>query len=1127
MANLSPTTIKNGRSFFSTRLPKIELPNLIEIQKNSFQNFIDQEIAKIFKDFSPINDLTSSRFSIRFLDYKFAQPKLTPKQAIDSKQSYEATMTAKVELTIKALDKKVVSDIYFGDYPIMTDRGTFVINGVERIIVSQLVRSSGIFFNKDQHTGYFSLKITPARGAWIEIEIAPSGLIWVKIDKKRKFHLTTLLRALGMNSEAEIKKAFAEVDDGSGPMQHYFITNTLAKEPTKDSGEAALEVYRKLRPGDPATIESASKFIHSLFFEPERYDLSEVGRYKFNKRLKANYEKVLTENTYLSLPELVAVAKEAIRLSNVGGNEMDQDHLSNRRLRMVGEQVARSFRIGMSKMRRVAIDRMSLIGEDDILPAQLINVNPVVTAVRQFYAQSQLSKLLDQVNPLSEISDRRRLSAMGPGGLTKERAGFEVRDVHKTQYGRICPVETPEGPNVGLVLNLASYARVNKFGFIETPYIKVKNRQITDEIVWLDAADEEQYIIAPFTVQVDKNNKILDDRVVARSFESEAITIDAEQIDLIDVSSSQITGAAAMLIPFIENNYSWRSLYAAAMQKQSVPTIKGTPPLIGTGFESEVARDSGRSIVADQEGEVTKLDSNEVVIKTGSKAISYQLDHYRRGNQDVAIHQLPIVQIGDKVKKGQTLAEGSGIKDGELAIGQNLLVAYISYHGFGFEDSVLISERLVKEDVLSSVHISTHEIEVRETKLGPEETTADIPNVGLEAIRNLDEQGIVRIGAQVGPGDILVGKITPKGEAELSSEERLLRAIFGEKARDVRDTSLRLPNGESGKVIDIKVYQGKEVTREKNGVIKKIEVSIAQMRKIQVGDKLAGRHGNKGVICKILPEADMPYLADGRPIDIVLNPLGIVSRMNVGQILETMLGMACNKLNIKIACPPFDGLKLDQISDFLKQAELPEDGKFDLYDGLTGEKLDKKAIVGYQYILKLNHMVDDKIHARSTGPYAMITQQPLGGKAMRGGQRFGEMEVWALQAYGAAHILQELLTVKSDDVLGRSKIYENLVKGDPMHPARTPESFKVLVRELQSLGLDLQTIDSKAHIQEDANSVIESDLSVEELSSTTEADDMLLAMGESPDTTAVENISDDFEVLENLDQDNNKEIASE
>ncbi len=1051
----------------------LPLPNLIEIQLQSFDWFVTEGLNELFAEINPIEDFTGKSLALYLRDFHFEEPKYDEKTAKSKNASYEVPLKAKAELVNKETGEVREQEIFLGDYPWMTERGTFVINGAERVVVSQLVRSPGVFFTSERGASgeLFGAKVIPGRGAWLELDTSASGVISVKIDRKRKLPVTTLLRAFGYGTDEEITKLFKHVDDGDTK----YIQETLEKDPSSTISEALMEVYRRIRPGDLATVENSKSLLESMFFDFKRFDFSKVGRYKLNKRLGLDVPNT-ADNRVLRKDDLVAIVAEIVRLNNGHGVADDIDNLANRRLKMVGELMQGKFRIGLARMERIVKDRMSVYDTTTVTPGQLVNVRPIVASVREFFASSQLSQFMSQINPLDEVVHKRRLNAMGPGGLSRERAGFEVRDVHKTHYGRLCPIETPEGPNIGLVSNLSTYAKVNEYGFIETPYRKVekngKKVKVTDDIAYLDAHDEEQSVIAGYGAPLDDDNNFVNKRVAAR-LKGEAEEVDAGQVDYMDVSSKQIVSVSASLIPFIEHDNAKRALMGANMQKQAVALIKPQAPVVGTGMEATVARDSGQVVLAEADGVVDSATATAITVtyKNGESK-TYELTNFARSNVGTSINQRAVVAAGESVKKGDVLVDGMSTEHGELALGQNVLVAFMNWKGYNFEDAIVLSQRLVQDDRYTSIHIETHTVDVRDTKLGPEQVTRDIANVSEDSLKDLDERGIVRIGAEVTAGDILVGKITPKGEQELSSEEKLLRAIFGEKARDVKDTSLRLPNGERGKVVGVKLFSRENGDELQAGVIEQYHVSVAQMRKVSVGDKMAGRHGNKGVIARILPVEDMPYLEDGTPADIILNPLGVGKRMNIGQIFETHLGWAAGVLGYTVASPVFDGVTLEEIKAELKKAGLPEDGKAQLFDGQTGEPFGERTTVGYKYMLKLQHMVDDKIHARSTGPYAMVTQQPLGGKAQMGGQRFGEMEVWALEAYGAAHSLQEILTIKSDDVVGRSKAYEAIIKSEEIRGPRIPESFNVLVKELQSLGLAVELTRDGAVAEIDAESII-------------------------------------------------------
>ncbi len=1083
----------------------LTLPNLVDHQNKSFQWLIDEGLGELLAEISPVDDYTGTKLSLVFKQYHFEDPKMTEAEARENNVSYEAPLKATVELTNKVTGEVKEQEIYLGDYPWMTRRGTFIINGTERVVVSQLIRSAGVFYTGELHgtRSLYAAKVIPGRGAWLEFETSAGGALYVKIDRKRKIPVTTLLRALGM-TEAQMREAFKHVDQAKDS----YLQATLDKDPSKGHAEALIEVYRRLRPGDLATVDNARSLLENMFYNFKRFDFSRVGRYKINKRLGLDVANT-AENRIMRLEDLVAIIAELIRMNVTQQPGDDIDSLSNRRIKMVGELVQRQFRIGLLRMVRNTQDRMSMSEIETVQPGQLINARPVVAAVREFFASSQLSQFMDQINPLSELAHKRRLSSMGPGGLSRERAGFEVRDAHATHYGRICAVETPEGANVGLVLNLANYARINDYGFIETPYRVVKNSKVTDEIVYLDAADEEQAVIAGAGVELDKNGKIAEERVSARAGLKSA-TVDREDITHIDAAQNQIIGSSAGLIPFIEKNYVYRALMGSNQQRQAVPLISPESPIVGTGLESVAAQNTGQLVVAEDSGEVVTANADQVVVKYKSGNVTYEAEHFVRSNEGTSINQHVVVNTGDTVKAGDTLIEGMSIQGGELALGKDLLVAFMPWAGYNFEDAIIISQKLVEDDTLTSVHIVDYMIEVRETKLGPEIVTRDIPNVSEDALRHLDDEGIVRIGAEVHPGDILVGKITPKGEQELSSEERLLRAIFGEKAKEVRDTSQRMTNGKHGKVVGVKVFSRENGHELKAGVIMQIQVFVAQMRKISVGDKLGGRHGNKGVIARILPVEDMPFMEDGTPVDIVLNPLGVPSRMNIGQLFETHLGMAARALGMKVASPSFNGVPMAKIQNMLTEAGFPEDGKQQLYDGRTGGAYKERTTVGSMYMIKLNHMVADKIHARSTGPYTMVTQQPLGGKAQNGGQRFGEMEVWALEAYGAANTLQEMLTIKSDDVYGRSKAYEAIIKKTEIVGPKVPESFNVLVKELQGLGLKVDLVASDRLV--DAEAVLATNIH-EEATHPTKIEAPTSAISDI-DVTEEEVIGDGFELEE-------------
>ncbi len=1043
--------------FSQFKKPLLELPNLSELQLNSYKWFFDKGLRELFAEISPVKDYTGKEIELDFMDYSMDEPKYSEEYVKNRNLSYEAALRIKLRLTNKRTGEIKDQEVYLGDFPLMTPRGTFIVNGVERVVVSQLIRSSGVYFTAYVTRGkkYFGAKIIPNRGAWLELETDADGVITVKLDRKRKIPITALLRIFGMESNEAIMKRFETVDTE----EIRYIKSTLEHDSTTSKEEAFIELYKRIRPGDLATVDNAKTHITNMFSD-ERYDLADVGRYKFNQRLFNNKKRT---NHVIDCDDLSAVVCEIISLNNRGDAvEDDIDNLGNRRIRGVGELLQGRLRVGVSRMVRIIKDRMSTFDIYTLTPAQLINARPFTAALKEFFTSSQLSQFMDQKNPLAELEHRRRLSAMGPGGLTRERAGFEVRDVHTSHYGRICPIHTPEGQNIGLVGHLASFARLNELGLIETPYIRVENGHITGEIEYMDATTEAKFNIAHAGVPVE-NNKIIDENVEARIHSHsqpgviEPGVIEREKINYIDVSPQQSISIATSLIPFLENDDANRALMGSNMQKQAVPCVRADAPLVGTGRESAAARDSGRVILADTDGEIAEVDSKHIVFKeNGSKQKKeYKLISFARTNDFTCIRQRPIVRVGQHVKKGDVLADSSAIDNGNLALGQNVLVAFVSWSGANYEDAIIISERLVKDERFTSIHIEDYAIDVRDTKLGPEVTSPDIPNVGEEKLKNLDEEGVVRIGAEVRSGDILVGKISPKGETDLTPEERLLRAIFGEKARDVKDTSMTVPHGKRGRVIGVQVLERDKGDKLDAGVIKRVQVEIAQLRKIAVGDKLAGRHGNKGIISKILPEEEMPYLSDGRPVDIILNPLGVVSRMNLGQILETHLGLAAKTLGYYAISPSLAGASEKEISEELVRAGFSADGKVTLRDGRSGEKFAEKVTVGYTYIMKLNHLVEDKIHMRSIGPYSLITQQPLGGKAQFGGQRFGEMEVWALEGYGAAYTLQEMLTIKSDDVVGRAATYEAIINGEKIRAPNIPASFNVLTSELRGLGINV------------------------------------------------------------------------
>jgi DNA-directed RNA polymerase subunit beta len=1097
-----------ARKSFSRLKHVLDLPNLIDIQKASFQWFKEEGLRETIDDISPIEDYTGT-LAVEFAEHKFGEPQFSIQECREKDLTYQAPLSMTVRFVNKETGEIREQTVFMGDFPMMTEWGTFIINGTERVIVTQLVRSPGAYLMepKDATKQVFTANLMPSRGSWLELEIDKKGIVYARIDRKRKLPITTLLRALpaqdpstGWELDTSTNEAILSLFDNS-----VYILNTLEKDTTTREEEALIEVFKKQRPGEPPTVDNARNLLNSLFFDPKRYDLTKVGRYKLNQRLGVDVPedtRVLTTMDIVSLvrrlvelPKTLGVpedskdyAADSIVLSRdpIRGDLDEYEHFGNRRLRTVGELIQEAFRVGLYRMERVVRERMTTEDVDTITPQTIINIRPVVAALKEFFGSSQLSQFMDQTNSLAGLTHRRRLSALGAGGLTRERAPIEVRDVHPTHYGRMCPIETPEGPNIGLIGSLASFATVSEFGFIQTPYRVVKNGKVTDEIIYLDAAEEAQYTIAQASEPVDdKTGKFQHDLVLCRSREGEAVTAAPKEIQYMDVAPAQIVSVATALIPFLEHNDANRALMGANMQRQAVPLMIRQAPLVGTGVEYRAAIDTGDVTLAEHAGKVADIDAERITVETKDGKDSYDLTKFMRSNQGTLIHQKPIVGLGDKVSAGQVLADGSSTKDGELALGANLLVAFMPFEGYNFEDAIVISERLVKEDVLSSIHIHEYEIDARSTKLGDEEITRDIPNRSEESLRNLDERGVVRIGAEVGSGDLLVGKVTPKGETELTAEEKLIRAIFKEKAREVRDTSLKVPHGEGGVVIDVKTFSRDAGDDLSPGVNELVRVYVAKKRKIAEGDKLAGRHGNKGVISKIVPQEDMPFLEDGRPVDVVLNPLGVPSRMNIGQILETHLGWAAaHGVFVEdgsapngptpVASPVFDGAKIEDVDEALiKWTEQNPDspikmsvnkerrrtsGKVRLFNGKTGEPYESKVTVGYMYILKLLHLVDDKIHARSTGPYSLVTQQPLGGKAQFGGQRFGEMEVWALEAYGAAYTLQEMLTIKSDDTVGRVKAYEAIVKGENIAEPSIPESFKVLLKEMQSLALDVDVL---------------------------------------------------------------------
>ncbi len=1164
---------KNKRMSFSKIKEPIEMPNLIEIQKNSYDWFFEEGLKEVFEDVSPITDYTGN-LVLEFIDYTLdSTPKYSVEECKERDTNYSAPLRVKVRLINKETGEVKEQDIYMGEFPLMTDQGTFIINGAERVVVSQLVRSPGMYYGMEHDKSgkeLFNSTVIPYRGAWLEYDIDVNDVFSVRIDRTRKLPVTTLIRAMGCETNTQILELFGDDER---------LKVTMEKDNTNRE-EALIEIYKKLRPGEPANVESATSLIMNMFFDPKRYDLAKVGRFKFNqkvaiaKRIKGQKlaENVITEDGELLASagdvlsaetaqaiedaginrvildldgkQVVVFSNKMVKLGNyvtlsdednegylkslgfhttvykpvldeilaaleadgklgdreavedallarrvellpkhilvddmfasinyfnnlcngIGGLD-DIDHLGNRRLRCVGELLQNQFRIGLSRMERVVRERMNIQDLDVVTPQTLINIRPVSSTIKEFFGSSQLSQFMDQTNPLAELTHKRRLSALGPGGLSRERAGFEVRDVHYTHYGRMCPIESPEGPNIGLISSLSSFARINEYGFIESPYRYVDKQTgiVSDEVVYMTADMEDGFIIAQANEPLDKNGKFIDKKITAR-YLNDFVEVSPAEIDYMDVSPRQLVSIATSMIPFLENDDANRALMGSNMQRQAVPLIRTESPIVGTGMEYKAAKDSGVVVLANNDGVVEKVSAEEIIIKTkDGEQERHKLLKFLRSNQGTCINQRPIVKEGEKVKRGDIIADGPSTSNGEISLGKNALIGFMTWEGYNYEDAVLLNERLVRDDVYTSIHIEEYEADARDTKLGPEEITRDIPNVGEDALRDLDERGIIRIGAEVRAGDILVGKVTPKGETELTAEERLLRAIFGEKAREVRDTSLRVPHGEAGIIVDVKVFTRDNCDELPPGVNELVRCYIAQRRKISVGDKMAGRHGNKGVISRILPEEDMPFLPDGTPLDIVLNPLGVPSRMNIGQVLEVHLGYAAKALGWKIATPVFDGANEEDIRKCLVDAGYDADGKTVLYDGRTGEPFDNRVTVGYMYYLKLHHLVDDKIHARSTGPYSLVTQQPLGGKAQFGGQRFGEMEVWALEAYGAAYTLQEILTVKSDDVVGRVKTYESIVKGENVPEPGIPESFKVLIKELQSLALDVNVLDKEGN----------------------------------------------------------------
>ncbi|TFG35802.1 MAG: DNA-directed RNA polymerase subunit beta [Parcubacteria group bacterium] len=1076
------TKIKN----FAKSKVSLPLPYLLSVETESWEMFLERDLKELFQEVSPIRDYTGKELELWFLDYKLEGSKYrNDLEAKKNNDSYEGVLRVRTKLVNLKTKESKEQEVFLTDFPLMTERGTFIVNGVERVTISQLIRSPGAFFTeqKSGDKNYFGAKIIPNRGSWLEFETDSSGAIGVKIDRKRKISATALLRAFGVPNDQAIKEIFQDVDRN----EIKYIEETLKKDTTHNQADALVEIYHRIRPGDLVTPDTAKELIENMFFNFERYDLSKVGRWRMwqrlaelspdfkNKKLakedksstknKKTAEEITVKDRVLKLEYVIAVIKEIIRLNITHGSVADQiDHLGNRRVRTLNELLQNRLRVGLMRMERIIKDRMSTLEVDFLTPGQLINPRPFMAVVKEFFTSSQMSQFMDNENPLAELEHKRRLSATGPGGLTRERAGFEVRDVQPSHYGRICPIQTPEGPNIGLVGHMASFSKINNYGFLETPYFKVEKGKVTQEIHYMNAYEEERYNIASGAVAINNKGNIISQKVESRIKGEPGVT-DKEKINFIDVSSEQSISIATSCIPFLQNDDANRALMGSNMQRQSVPLLNPTPPLVSTGVEERVARDSGLEIISDVDGVVLEVDGAHNTIgqkeaTSGSKLKTYELRIFNKSNQYTCFHQKPIVKKGQKIKKGDVLSDGGSISQCSLALGQNILVGFMSWRGLNFEDAIILSERLVKDDVYTSIHIESFSCDVRETKLGPEITTPDIPNISEEKLKYLDEEGIIQVGAEVGPNDILVGKISPKGEADLTAEERLLRAIFGEKAREVKDTSLLIEHGKRGRVIGVKVFSREHGHKLEPGVIKKIEVEVAQLRKVKAGDKLAGRHGNKGVISKVLPVEEMPFMADGTPVDIILNPMTVASRMNLGQILETHLGWAAKELGYTAITPALAGATEEDIKKELKEAGLPEDGKITLYDGRTGLPFPKKLTVGYIYMMKLVHMVEDKIHMRIIGPYSLITQQPLGGKAQFGGQRFGEMEVWALEGYGAAYTLQEMLTIKSDDVAGRATTYEAILKGEEIRNPSVPASFNLLVAELKSMGLSVEVKES-------------------------------------------------------------------
>ncbi len=1062
--NIARTNVtRRKRRSFAKVNEGMKVPYLLETQVESYKWFLEEGLLEMFHEISPIHDF-SENLILEFIDYSLDEPKYDEVESKNRDVTYSAPLNVKVRLINQETGEIKEQDVFMADFPLMTDKGTFIINGAERVVVSQLIRSSGVYFDKEvtkDGRQLYNGSIIPNRGAWIEFEYDKKDIIAVRVDRGRKIPSAVLFRSLGYGTDAELLNLFND---------HEIIHNTIERDNSETREEGLIALYKNQRPGEPPTVESAEGLLESLFFDPKRYDLAKVGRYKINKKLGLDVD---PDKRVLTKTDIVETVRYMLKLidNNESAKIDDIDHLGNRRLKTVGELLQNQFRIGLSRMERVVRERMTIQDIDVITPQNLINTRPVAAAIKEFFGSSQLSQFMDQTNPLSELTHKRRMSALGPGGLSRERAGFDVRDVHHTHYGRICPIETPEGPNIGLIGSMCIYGKTNEFGFIQTPYRKVVDGVVTDQIEYLTADEEDDVVVTQANEIINEEGELVNDRVFAR-YQEETIQVSPKKVDYMDVSPKQIISVSAALIPFLENDDANRALMGANMQRQAVPLLKTDASLVGTGIEYEAAKDSGATVVAKNSGEVIKVTGDKILIKTDEGTVDkYRLIKFSRSNQGSCMNQRPIVKKGDYVDEGVIIADGPATDQGEIALGRNCVIAFMPWEGYNYEDAILINENLVKEDDLTSVHIEEYEAEARDTKLGPEEITRDIPNIGEDALKDLDERGIIRVGAEVESGDILVGKVTPKGETELSAEERLLRAIFGEKAREVRDTSLKVPHGEEGIVVDVKIFNREDGDELKAGVNKLVRVYVAKKLKITVGDKLAGRHGNKGVISRILPEEDMPYLPNGEPVEILLNPLGVPSRMNIGQVLETHLGMAAKVLGIHVSTPVFNGATEGEVEEILEEAGLARDGKTVLYDGRTGEPFENRVTVGVMYMLKLHHLAHDKMHGRSTGPYSLVTQQPLGGKAQFGGQRFGEMEVWALEAYGASHTLQEMLTVKSDDVVGRVQAYESIVKGENVPEPGIPESFKVLIKEMQSIGLD-----AKVYSEE------EEELSIEEKS---------------------------------------------